>query len=57
MDWAILLLSFHIDELCARAIWLWFKVYLGKLISLSLAHEHSAISANTATQLLAGRFG
>lgn len=57
MDWAIWLLRFHIDELCAGAIWLQFKAYLGKLISLPLAREHSAISANTVTQLLAGRFG
>lgn len=57
MGCAILLLSFHIDELCAGPIWLRFKVYLGKLISLSLAHELSAISANTVPQLLAGRLG
>lgn len=57
MDWAIFLLCFHIEELCSGAIWLQLRVYLGRLISLSLAREHSAISANTVTQLLAGLFG
>ena len=57
IDWALLRLSFHTDELVLGQYVCSLRVDLGKLISPSLVHEHSAISANIVTQFLAGLFG